>query len=199
MATDTQNHAGKGQSYGGQSFEPVSYDVNTMEPDVHPGAYRAKCIKAEAKLSKKSKPMVVLTWRMESTEANEDSAEQKSIGAEKMDWIVFTGGRGGNFGKIKLRNLRDGLGLDPDVIPATIGSLGDLKDLCGALKNQEADVWVIPGDGEEGEDTRIAYTAPKEGSLSPMGGIDSDEEEEEAPPVKTAAKAKPAKGKPARR
>jgi len=191
MATDTQNHAGKG-SYGGQSFEPINYDVDTMEPDVYPGAYRAKCTKAEAKASKKGKPMIELTWTMTSTES-EDEGPQKSIGAEKRDWIVFTGGRGGNFGKLKLRALRDGLGLDPDVIPTAIGSIGDLRDLCAALKNQETDVWVTAAEGEEGEDTQLSYSAPKEGTLSPMGGTD-DDEEPAAPPAK-ATKAKPVQTK----
>jgi hypothetical protein len=198
MANTNSVENNRGQSYGGASFEPMqSYDLDTMEPDVYPGGYRAKCTGATAKASKKGKPMIELEWTMLSTESDSEG-NQKSIGATKRDWVVFSSGRGGNFGKVKLRALRDNIGLDADVIPTSIGSLADLKPLCTALKNQEADVYIIPGDGEEGEDTQIQYTAPKEG-LAPMGGTTDDEEEEERPAARKAATKAPVKGKGARR
>jgi hypothetical protein len=185
------------QSYGGASFQPMTYDLDTMEPDVYPGGYRAKITDAKAKASKKGKPMIELEWTMLSTEDQSDGA-QKSVGATKRDWVVFSPGRGGNFGKVKLRALRDNIGLDSDVIPTTINSLEDLKPLCAALKSQEADVWVIPGEGEEGEDTNIQYTAPKEG-LTPMGVSDDEEEPEERPAARKAPAKALVKTKGARR
>jgi len=196
MATTTQNHSAG--SYGGQQFAPVeNYDIDTIEPDVYAGAYRARCTDCVAKLSNSGKPMLQLDWTMLSTEDSGDGP-QKSVGASKRDWVVFSGGRGGNFGKIKLREIRDGMALDADVIPASFSSLEELTDLCNAIKGNEMDVWVVPSKDRDGNpDTAMAYSAPR--SASPMGDVEEEEvEEKPAKPAKAAA-AKPKGNKAARR
>ncbi len=196
-ATNSSNNT---QGYGGASFEPVSFDVETLEPDVYPGKYRAKCTAAIAKLSGKGKPMIEVEWKMVSTEDESDTA-QTSIGANKRDWIVFASGRGGNFGKLKLRAIRTAMGLDPDVIPAQFGSLDELKPLCQAIKaGGEIDVWINDDPkGQEG-DTRLEYTEPRTGGrLAPMHTADDEDEEEEAPPAPKKKTATPAMKKTARR
>jgi hypothetical protein len=176
-------------SYGGSSFEPIqNWDIDKIEPDVFPGKYRARCVKATPELSSTNKPMVVLDWKNTSTDDDSEGA-QKSIGATKRDWIVFTDGRGGNFGKQKLRDLRDVLSIDPDVIPANFSTLEELLPLCEALRDAETDVWITP-DRKRPGDTVLAYTAPRGSGLAPMG----DEEEVDEPP-KTAVRGKAAPAK----
>lgn len=197
--TENSNHTGKSGSYGGASFAPVSYDVEQIEPDAYAGAYEGTIDRVQFKLTQKTgQPMIVVDWKLMSTE-DESEECQKSVGSTVTDWIVLANDKSGNRGKIKLRVLRDTLGLDPDVLPTQISSFDDLKDLAVALKGQTMPVWVSTNTDNDGNvRTNINYAAPRgAGGMAPMG----DEEAEEAPKATKgkATKAAPAKGAAAKR
>ena len=201
--TQTQNHQNSGGTYAGANFEPMSYDVEEIQPDAYDGEYEATVEKVAFKgTSKKNQPMIELTWKLTGTEDESENC-QKSIGAQVRDWIVLANDRTGNRGKVKLRVLRDTLGLDPDVLPTQISSFDDLAELGNALKGQSMKVWISTNKDPDGNvRTNINYAAPRGAStMAPMG--DEEVEEVEAPKAKTATAAgkKPAaKGaKPARR
>jgi hypothetical protein len=196
---ENSNHAGKGASYGGATFAPVSYDVEAIEPDAYAGAYEGTIDRVQFRLTQKTgQPMIVIDWKLTSTEDESEDC-QKSVGSTVTDWIVLAADKSGNRGKVKLRVLRDTLGLDPDVLPTQISSFDDLKDLAVALKGQSMPVWVTTSTDTDGNvRTNINYAAPRgAGGMAPMG---DEETEEETPKAKKGAgKAAAAKGKPARR
>jgi hypothetical protein len=198
----TQNHQNNsgGASYAGANFEPMSYDVEDIQPDAYDGAYEGQIEKVVFKGTKKdNKPMIELTWKLISTE-DESEGCQKSVGAQLRDWIVLASDRTGNRGKVKLRLLRDTLGLDPDVLPTKISSFDDLAELGTALKGQTMPVWVSSSTDPDGNvRTNIDYAAPRGAStMAPMG--DEEEVVEEKPAPKAAGKKPAAKAaKPARR
>jgi hypothetical protein len=202
MATQTQNqnHQNDAGSYGGSSFEPISNDVDTIEPDAYPGEYQAVVAAAKPKMSNSGKPMLIVEWKLLGTE-DESEGCQKSIGSTVPDYIVYQAGRNGNTAKVKQRNLRDTLELDPDVIPGAITSLDDLKPLAQALRGQKMTVWIANKTDDDGNvRTNVHYTAPRSaGTMGAMGNGDEEAEEAQAPARgKAAASVKP-KGKPARR
>lgn len=189
----TQNHQNNAGSYAGATFQPMSYDVEEIQPDAYDGQYEGKIEKVVFKgTAKENKPMIEVTWKLVSTEDDSENC-QKSVGAQVRDWIVLANDRTGNRGKVKLRTLRDTLGLDPDVLPSQISSFDDLAELGTALTGQSMPVWISTSTDNDGNvRTNINYAAPRGAStMAPMG----DEEVEEAPKPKAAAKktaAKPA-------
>jgi hypothetical protein len=196
MATATQNHQEAAGSYGGSSFKPFSLDVDTIEPDAYPGQYEGRVDRCKAQMSSTGKPMLIVEWKITST-SDESEDCQKSVGGSVADFIVFAAGRDGNPAKVKLRTLRDRMGLDPDVIPTTISSLDDLKELGQALKGQTLEIWVAnKTDGDGNVRTNVHYTAPR--TAAGMSTMNNGDEEEEAPPARKAA-TKPTGKKPAAR
>jgi hypothetical protein len=190
-----QNGRGGAGSYANASFQPMSYDAEVIEPDAYPGEYEASVDSVKFQLTKKTnKPMIHIEWKLTGTNDESDDC-QKSIGSKVSDWIVLANDKTGNRGKVSLRTLRDQLGLDPDVIPTTISSFDDLKDLGEALKGQSMSVWVTTSTDPDGNvRTNIAYAAPKgAGAMAPLGD-EEVEVEEEAPkaPARGKAQAKPA-------
>lgn len=191
----TENHRGSGAgSYAGATFEPMSYNADVIEPDAYEGAYEATIDNVKFQPTKKTnKPMIVIEWKLTGTEDESDDC-QKSIGSKVSDWIVLANDKTGNRGKVKLRTLRDNLNLDPDVIPTTISSFDDLKELGVALKGQSMPVWVTTSTDDDGNvRTNVNYAAPRgAGGMAPMG--DEEPEEEEAPKAQARGKtqAKPA-------
>jgi hypothetical protein len=196
MATATQNHQNDAGSYGGSSFKPIPLDVDTIEPDAYPGGYEARVDRVKSQMSSTGKPMLIVEWKILGTDDESEDC-QKSIGGSVADFIVFAAGRDGNPGKVKLRTLRDKLGLDPDVIPTTLNSLEDLKELGQALKGQTMPIWVSAKTDADGNvRTNVHYTAPR--TAGGMGAMDNGDEEEAHTTARRTATAKP-KGKPARR
>jgi hypothetical protein len=193
--TQTQNHQNSGGTYAGANFEPMSYDVEEIQPDAYDGEYEATIEKVAFKGTKsKNQPMIELTWKLTGTEDDSENC-QKSIGAQVRDWIVLANDRSGNRGKVKLRVLRDTLGLDPDVLPTQISSFDDLAELGNALKGQSMKVWISTNTDPDGNvRTNINYAAPRGAStMAPMG--DEEAEVEETKPATKAAGKKPAPAK----
>jgi hypothetical protein len=193
--TQTQNHQNSGGTYAGANFEPMSYDVEEIQPDAYDGEYEATIEKVAFKGTKsKNQPMIELTWKLTGTENDSENC-QKSIGAQVRDWIVLANDRSGNRGKVKLRVLRDTLGLDPDVLPTQISSFDDLAELGNALKGQSMKVWISTNTDPDGNvRTNINYAAPRGAStMAPMG--DEEAEVEETKPATKAAGKKPAPAK----
>jgi hypothetical protein len=193
--TQTQNHQNSGGTYAGANFEPMSYDVEEIQPDAYDGEYEATIEKVAFKGTKsKNQPMIELTWKLTGTEDDSENC-QKSIGAQVRDWIVLANDRSGNRGKVKLRVLRDTLGLDPDVLPTQISSFDDLAELGNALKGQSMKVWISTNTDPDGNvRTNINYAAPRGAStMAPMG--DEEAEVEETKPATKAAGKKPALAK----
>lgn len=195
MATATQNHTQDAGSYGGSSFKPFVLDVDTIEPDAYPGEYEARVDRVKSQMSSTGKPMLIVEWKILGT--NDESEDcQKSIGGSVADFIVFAAGRDGNPGKVKLRTLRDKMGLDPDVIPTTLSGLEDLKELGQALKGQTLSIWVSSKTDADGNvRTNVHYTAPR--TAGGMGPMDNGDEEEARPAARKPTAKKPAA--PARR
>jgi hypothetical protein len=191
--TTTQNHQNSGGTYAGANFEPMSYDVEEIQPDAYDGEYEATIEKVAFKGTKsKNQPMIELSWKLTGTEDDSENC-QKSIGAQVRDWIVLANDRTGNRGKVKLRVLRDTLGLDPDVLPTQISSFDDLAELGNALKGQSMKVWISTSTDNDGNvRTNINYAAPRGAStMAPMGDEEAEVEAPKATSTKGSAKAKP--------
>jgi hypothetical protein len=193
-------------SYGGAGFEPMTYDPETIVPDAYPGIYAAKVINAKTRLtSKSSKPMIQIEWKLLATDSETDEA-QTSLQSTISDWIVISSDKSGNRGKIKLRQLKEKLGLDADIIPVQIASFDDFAAFIEAIKGAELTVYVTNNTDPDGNVRVNVDYEPRGGQgMAPMT-MATDAEEEEAPPAKPAAKAKtsakpaaPAKGGKAKR
>jgi hypothetical protein len=178
------------QGYGGQSFEPMTYDVDQIEPDAYAGAYTGEIIKCGFKFSGSGKPMVVMEYKLTET-ADESEECQKSVGSSVTDWIVLANDRTGNRGKVKLRTLREHFGLDIDF---STMSTDTIKELETALKGQSLPVWITTNKDNDGNvRTNVQLSAPRTAGMAPMGG----QEEEVEEPAVPARKASAPKGKPA--
>ena len=177
-------------SYGGAGFEPMTYDADTIVPDAYPGAYTGKLVNAKTRLTNKSsKPMLQLEWKLLATDDESDEA-QASIQSTVSDWIVISNDKSGNRGKVKLRMLKEKLGLDADIIPTQITSFEDFAPFIEAIKGQEMAVFVTNNTDPDGNvRTNVDYEPRGGQGMTPMAAV-ADTDEEEAPPAKPAAKAK---------
>jgi hypothetical protein len=174
------------QSYGGASFEPMAYDVDTIEPDAYPGEYEGEIVDGKFGPNSKNKPMITLEWKLNSTASDNDNC-QKSVGSTLRDWITLANDKSGNPGKIALRTLRDAFGLDTDFSMLTPELV---REFIAAIKGQTMTLFVVSSTDRDGNPgVRIRYTAPRGAGMAPM---DTGEEAEE-PPVKPAAKKTPTK------
>jgi hypothetical protein len=187
------NNVQQTQGYGGQSFEPMTYDVDTIEPDAYAGAYTGEVDNVKFKFSGSGKPMIVLEWKLTET-ADESEECQKSVGSNVTDWIVLANDKSGNRGKVKLRTIRDTFGLDIDLSTMSIETVTALG---AALKGQSMPVWIATNKDDDGNvRTNVHYTAPRSAGMAPMGG---QEEEEETPAPKPATRKPAATKAPAKK
>ena len=176
------------QSYGGASFEPMAYDLDTIEPDAYPGEYEGELTGGELKISKKGQPMIQIEWKLASTPTDDENC-QKSVGSTLRDWIVLANDKSGNRGKLQIRQLKEKFGLDIDLsslMPEVV------NEFIGAIRGQTMPVFVTASTDKDGNpQVNVNYTAPRTAGMAPMGG---EEEETEAPAPKAKAKvaAKPA-------
>jgi hypothetical protein len=181
---------GSTQAYGGASFEPMTYDLDTIEPDAYPGEYEGKLNDGELKISKKGQPMIQIEWELAST-PSDDANCQKSVGSTLRDWIVLANDKSGNRGKLKLRTLREKFGIDVDM--STL-SPEVVAEFIAQARGQTMPIFVAASTDRDGNpQTNVNYTAPRSAGMAPMGG---EEEEPEAPAAPAASKKAPAK-KPA--
>jgi hypothetical protein len=190
MANGTTSN-GKGEKK--YDFTPIDCDTNNIEPDAAVGEYEAKVDSTRVMATKKDNmPMLVIDWKLEKTESDDEACE-KSIGATVADFIALfpDGDRRGRMGKLRLRQLREAMGIDDDVLPSRITSKDDFKDLQAAMRGQKLTVWVTHKTDTETNEVRIGiqYAAPK-GSMGAIGRDNDDEQEEDAPRRASASKSK---------
>jgi hypothetical protein len=196
MATDTQ----KDNSRGRYDFTPIDFNANNIEPDASEGTYEATVDDARIQgTSKDNFPMLVIDWKLESTETDTEAAE-KSVGATVADFFAFfpDGDKRGNFPKRRFKQLRELLDVPDDVLPTRLESKRDFDDLIAEIKGKSAKIYItLRTDKVTNEErTSVSYTAPR-GS---MGAMASDEEpEDEKPARRQAAPARKPASKPARR
>lgn len=187
----TQRNSNGSESGKYRPFVGVDYDANNIQPDAAEGEYLAKVEDVEVRASKKDQlPQLVVSWKL--IEAHTDSDEcQRSVDAKLMEYLTFfpDGDRRGNFGKRTFRAIREGLGLEEDILPTRLESPDDFEPLIEGMKASEGMVvWVKLEEDRENPNekrARIAYTAPR-GTLTTT---ETEDEEEEKP----RAKAKPGK------
>jgi hypothetical protein len=171
------------------AFKPINFDVKTSEPEAQVGQYEA--IIHEIKVTKTSTdgyPMLIVEWKLDSAE---DEENKKSEGATVPDFIALfpEGDSKGRMGKLRLRQLCEGLEIDLDTIPTRIEEPSDFDDFIKVAKRQRMTVWVTHRTDKSTNEVRVgvAYAAPK----STLPPVERDEEDEdEAPRARKAAGAK---------
>lgn len=194
MATEQKEN-----SRGRYDFTPIDFDANNIEPDASEGTYEATVDDARIQgTSKDNFPMLVLDWKLDSTETDTDAAE-KSVGATVADFFAFfpDGDKRGNFPKRRFKQLRELLDVPDDVLPTRLESKRDFDDLIAELKGKSTKIYItLRTDKVTNEErTSVSYTAPR-GS---MGAMPSDEPEDEKPARRPAAPARKPASKPSRR
>lgn len=204
MATTQRTDNGRADKH--YDFTPIDHDSNAIEPDAAAGEYEAVVDDAKIIATSKDKyPMLVIEWKLESTNTDTPEAE-KSVGAIVSDFLAFfpDGDRRGNFPKRRFRQLRDLLQLPEDILPTRMETKEDFAELLAALKDQQATVWVTTREDKETHEQRasVNYTAPR-GAMGAMASTDDEEQEEvEEKPARRAPapqRSKPAPRKPAAR
>jgi len=187
MATNAVEH--NKQQYGGATFEMPDFDVDTIKPDAYAGQYEGKFLKVAWKMTSSAPPRPMIVVEIKLVETSEESVECRgSIGATVTDWIVLDNSSKGNQGKQKLRTLREKLELDVDfskMNPDTVKAFGE------QLKGKTMPVWVLNKEDADGNiRTNISYSEPRTPgmALAPMGGEDSEEEQEDRPRTKGKTK-----------
>lgn len=180
-------------------FSPVQFDVTEMEAEVPEGEWEATC-KIKKHVSKEARlPMIIVEWKLENTD---NEALQTHLGKTIGDFVGFpsAGAKGGNFRKIHLRQLCEATGIDLDLVPkGNLSSWDDIEPFIEALDGSKAIIYTTVKEEATGE-KRVNIKYAKPASFGAASAV-SEDDEEEVPAKKTAAKAKaaPAKGKPARR
>jgi hypothetical protein len=202
MATTQRTDNGRAEKH--YDFTPIDHDSNQIEPDAAAGEYEAVVDDAKIIATSKDKyPMLVIEWKLESTNTDTPEAE-KSVGAIVSDFLAFfpDGDRRGNFPKRRFRQLRELLNLPEDILPTRMESKEDFAELLAALKDQQTTLWVTTREDKETHETRanVQYTAPR-GSMGamPSDGDDEEQEEERKPARRAAPTPSRKPGKPAAR
>jgi hypothetical protein len=196
MAPQQQQQQDRNANGRAYDFTPVDFDGTTIEPDAHAGAYEG--LIDAVKVSKTvngSFPMVILEWKLLSTEDESEECQQ-SVNAVVADFLTFfpEGDRRGKMGKVKYRTLCDKLGLEYDIVPKKLKSKADFEAFIEAIKGKELPVWVTSKPDNKQPDiirTGIEYDEPRGGSaqLAPLDeGGEGDEEERPARAAKSAKK-----------
>jgi hypothetical protein len=185
------NGMAESQSYGGASFAPMTYDDTTIEPNAYPGEYEAEIVEAKWGINSKNRPMITLTWKLNSSPDEGDC--QKSVGDTLRDWISFSNDKSGNPGKLASRTLKERFGIDLDTSSLTPEIL---TEYCGLLRGNTMTIFVVATTNRDGQpDVGVKYNAPRTAGMAPMNA-EPEEEIEPAPKAtakKPAAKATPAK------
>lgn len=167
-------------------FQPVDFNAGEIPPEIAPGEYTATA-KTEIRATNNDKwPMIQVKWKID--EATDD-ANANFVGAEISDFIVFNPDNDpkSRFGKLKLKKLSEMLGFDLDLVPTRIQTKLDLKELCDAIDDQQATVYVTAKQDKETGETRanVQYTAPR-GMIGAMPGGGDEEEEDDRRSKKAA-------------
>lgn len=191
MATQTQD---SNNSRGSRhvDFTPIDCDVNTIEPEAAEGTYVGIIDDVRVQATSKDKyPMLVVDWKLDSTETDSEAAE-KSVGATVADFFAFfpDGDRRGNFPKRRFRQLRELLDISDDLVPTRLENKSDFDDLIAELKGKEATIYISLRKNPETNEERpsISYTAPR----GAMGAMPSDEDDKPARRENRPAARKPA-------
>lgn len=200
MPTQTQDRDDK-NSRGRYDFTPVDFDANNIEPDASEGTYEATIDDARIQATAKDNfPMLVVDWKLESTETDTEAAE-KSVGAQVSDFFAFfpDGDRRGNFPKRRFRQLRELLDVPDDVLPTRLESKRDFDDLIAELKGKTAKIYIALRTDKQTNEERasVSYTAPR-GSMGAMAKDEEEPEEQERKPAARRAAPAPARRAPAK-
>src|SRR5574341_262950 len=167
MATQTQDSNSRGSRH-----------VDTIEPDAAEGTYVGIIDEVRVQATSKDKyPMLVVDWKLDSTETDTPEAE-KSVGATVSDFFAFfpDGDRRGNFPKRRFRQLRDLLDSPEDLLPTRLEYKDDFNDLIAELKGKEATIYITLRKNPETNEERpnVSYTQPRGG----MGAMPSEGDDE---------------------
>ena len=177
------------------TYKPHKFD-HEIKPDAPVGEWEATILRGKVKpgQTQGGDPRLNINFRLDKAIEEENATHQGSEVTLRVIWFDEEDSskrRGANMNKRRLFQLCDWAEVDRDVLPTTIESEDDFKDLIEALEGKKGTIWTThrtrEQDGEKITDVEVSFVKPGGGLLKGDSEDEEEEPEEKPAPKKTAA------------